>query len=540
MSQAQRTKNPEQRKKYKNWILIAVLLLTAFAFRFYVARYLANDHPADGELYALMARNVIEQHVYSHDDQPPYHPSLIRLPGYPLFLAGIYSVFGHHNNTAVRITQAVIDTCTCALVGILAFYWEPRETRKRVAALSAGALAAICPFTSIYVGTILTETWASFFAVSLCLLTTLAFLARSNRKALWLWGATGLLGGIGVFFRPDSGLFVLAVGLALVASVATRRTSPHQSQTGWLAKGTTVFIQGLILSLAFLLVLVPWTVRNWRVFHLFQPLAPAHAEMPGEFVPRGYLAWVRTWIDDGRYILPVLWFLDDEPISVKDMPESAFDSAEEKARVAQLLDQYNHPPTTEETPSPSPTPPAAPTTEPEESTAAEPDEGDDESGDEEAEEEPEQQTPEMTPAIDAQFAQIARERIARSPLRYYLWLPIKRGWSLWAGPHSDYYPFEGELFPVSELDHSTHQHIWLPFFALLVALYTVLGLAGALVLLRTREGNARRWLLLVALMIFIRLAFFSTIENPEPRYVVEFFPFLSALGGIALSCIGKY
>jgi hypothetical protein len=35
---------------------------------------------------------------------------LIRLPGYPLFLAAIYSVFGHGNNTAVRVVQAVLDT----------------------------------------------------------------------------------------------------------------------------------------------------------------------------------------------------------------------------------------------------------------------------------------------------------------------------------------------------------------------------------------------------------------------------------------------
>jgi hypothetical protein len=35
-------------------------------------------------------------------------------------------------------------------------------------------------------------------------------------------------------------------------------------------------------------------------------------------------------------------------------------------------------------------------------------------------------------------------------------------------------------------------------------------------------------------MIFLRLGFFATLENPEPRYVVEIFPFLSILGGIAV------
>jgi hypothetical protein len=36
-------------------------------------------------------------------------------------------------------------------------------------------------------------------------------------------------------------------------------------------------------------------------------------------------------------------------------------------------------------------------------------------------------------------------------------------------------------------------------------------------------------------MIILRLAFFATLENPEPRYVVEAFPFLSILGGIAVN-----
>jgi hypothetical protein len=36
-------------------------------------------------------------------------------------------------------------------------------------------------------------------------------------------------------------------------------------------------------------------------------------------------------------------------------------------------------------------------------------------------------------------------------------------------------------------------------------------------------------------MIFLRFGFFATLENPEPRYVVEVFPFLSILGGIALT-----
>ncbi len=145
----------------------------------------------------------------------------------------------------------------------------------------------------------------------------------------------------------------------------------------------------------------------------------------------------------------------------------------------------------------------------------------------------------MTPQIDAAFGQLAAERIARHPLRYYLWMPAKRAAALWFNTHSDYYPFEGTLLPLEDLDHDTHQHIWLPLFAVLVGIYTFAGLAGALVLWLSGDFLSRSSVLLVFLMVITRLGFFSSLENPEPRYVVEFFPFLAALGGIAFARIWK-
>jgi hypothetical protein len=59
------------------------------------------------------------------------------------------------------------------------------------------------------------------------------------------------------------------------------------------------------------------------------------------------------------------------------------------------------------------------------------------------------------------------------------------------------------------------------------------------VLWDSREFAARRWLLLVALCIGLRLVLFSSMENPEPRYLVEFFPFLAVLGGIAIARIPR-
>ncbi|HAF21823.1 MAG TPA: hypothetical protein DCK93_02745 [Blastocatellia bacterium] len=547
--------------KRKAMLVFALLLWAAFCFRVAVARFLPNDAPFDGQVYAQIARNVLEQHVYSPATEAPYDPSLIRLPGYPLFLSGIYSVFGHGNNTAVRVAQALIDTASCGLIALIAFFWEPDDRLKRRTSIAALVLAVLCPFTTIYVATILTETPTVFFALAMCLTATLAFKSATQKKALLLWGATGLLAGAAVLFRPDSGLFAAAIGITLVVTTLLRPSGVESSKRRpeLLYRFSRASYLGAVFSLAFCLALAPWTIRNFRMFHLFQPLAPAHAEMPGEFVPRGYLSWLRTWIDDARYIDPVLWSLDERPIQLETIPDKAFDSAEEKQRVAALLEKYNHPPeepaAANAPPDSEPSPPLSEDqsnqSQESESSKTEDesaqDKGSDEADQDDQSDQSDENAPadqavdqpvEMTPGIDAGFAQLASERIRRHPLRYYLWLPTKRAASLWFDTHSQYYPFEGQLLPLEDLDYDIHQQFWLPLFAGLTFLYTLLGIAGGWFLWQTRDFIARQWLLLAALMIFLRLAFFSSLENPEPRYVVEIFPFLAIFGGIALVRMG--
>jgi Dolichyl-phosphate-mannose-protein mannosyltransferase len=587
------------KSRRREFLILAFLIVMSAGFRIFVAHHWPNDAPDDGRVYAQIARNLLEQHKFSDEAQPPYEPTLIRLPGYPLFVAAIYKVFGHGNNGAVRIVQALVDTGTCALIALLAFYWQPDKERNRTAAIAALALAAVCPFTTIYSATILTEVPTMFLAMATCFAATLAFRnmfttedteedqGRRLRRALLWWIVAGLLGGLNVLFRPDSGLFVAAIGFTLLidafrvptlVELFSRKKGPTKVGTLHADEGgrhlfalpalSRTIAAAFLFSLVFALVLTPWTIRNWRAFHLFQPLAPAHGEMPGELVPRGYHLWLRTWLDDERYIGTFLWSLDNQQIALDDVPPYAFDSAEEKDRVAALLNQYNHPQGSEIASNPkvqpSLTPPASPTPAPSLSKAPaaspqpspknsapsanannnaeekddESDQGDEGDNSDQSDQSQENGPAQMTAEIDRGFAQLAHERIARHPFRFYVWLPIARAHTMWFDTHSQYWPFEGDLLPFDELDYAAHQQYWLSLFAGLTAAYTLLGLFGGWLLWASRKVAARRWLLLTTLIIGLRLAFFSTLENPEPRYVVEFFPFLSVLGGIAIAQIG--
>ena len=111
----------------RSHLLLAGLVVGALVARLVVAIGLANDESDDGRLYTRLAHNVLVNGVYAQDEQAPFHPTYIRVPGYPLFVAGIYRIFGDWNNTAVRAAQAVLDTATCGVVGWLACLWAPSE-----------------------------------------------------------------------------------------------------------------------------------------------------------------------------------------------------------------------------------------------------------------------------------------------------------------------------------------------------------------------------------------------------------------------------
>jgi hypothetical protein len=281
---------------------------------------------------------------------------------------------------------------------------------------------------------------------------------------------------------------------------------------------TRTIASGAMLSLGFLLALAPWTIRNERVFGLFQPIAPAQANMPGEFVPNGYIRWLKTWVDDVRYTLLQQY---NNPPSAS--PQQAAAAPDPKIQASDTL------PTQPSVDKPSEASPP-------ENDEASSEEADSQDQPDEPDEPGEVEGPkppvEMTPEVDAGFAQLATERIAKHPLRYYLIVPLKRASSLWFDTHSQYYPFQGELLPLSALDTDLHQQYWLSLFTFLTLLYTLLGFGGAWLMLRS-EGS-RIWFLMLVLLIVPRLAFLASMENPEPRYVVEFFAFVAAAGSLAV------
>src|SRR5438270_9464955 len=116
--------------------LVAGLLLRLF----FVIR-----HPhveGDSLIYGDLATNLLQHHIYGVTEAEGIRSTLIRLPGYPLFMAACFALFGAGNYTAVLCVQLVLDLGTCCLLGALA-----ERLMGRRAGLVALWLAALCPFT---------------------------------------------------------------------------------------------------------------------------------------------------------------------------------------------------------------------------------------------------------------------------------------------------------------------------------------------------------------------------------------------------------
>ena len=445
----------------------------------------------DTALYEQFAANWLKRSIYGMAIDGVVKPTDMRVPGYPAYLAVVYALTGQTGETArrwVMFGQIAVDLVTCLAIATLAALvvrlsassWSPRTAFR-----GALWLVATCPFTANYVAVPLTETFALFFTSMALLLIVLLF-ARFRGRSLFeiggrflsnagvplLAGLLGLTLGVGTLFRPETPLVLAVMWLVAVPYLVMRRELRRAAQL--------VVISGVTCFLP----LVPWGIRNAVTLHEVQFLAPEYSNLPGEIIPYGFMKWERTWLYRFRDVYLVSWNLNGEQINLDDIPSYAFDSTEEKERVGAILDAYN-------------------------------------------------QTQTLTPEEDAAFGAIGRERTARHPLRTYLEVPALRVLTMWFTPRIELLPFSGKLRPVSEAwqQDAVDFSVTVGFFVLNVV-YVVLGVWGGVRL--WRWSPALRPVLAVFLAYtVIRTAFLTTLETPEPRYVLECFPVLLVLAAFA-------
>lgn len=428
----------------------------------------AGSVAGDTLLYGDIAKNWMTRGVYGFAASG--EPTLIRLPGYPLLMAACFRLFGMEHYTAVMYVQCAIDLATCVLVAALTWRLFGRR-----AALVALWLAALCPFVANYVAAPLTET-PTLATIAL------AFYGLERWRALgagwnrWVWVMAAAL-AYSLLLRPEQGLLAAVVVPAMAWTV--------WRDGGGVRVKTMLPVAVVIVCVG--LPLVPWTVRNWRTFHVFEPLAPRSATDPGEQVPTGFYRWYRTWAIDFASTDAVYWNYNAAEIDIADLPTRAFDTDEQYLRTEALLTEYNR-------------------------------------------------TCDAKPAFDAQFAKLAAERIADNPLRYYVALPVARVVNMVLRPRTELLPVSLDWWKWSK--HPGESAFSLAFAGLNLC-YLVVGLLGWWRWQQRQwDGNAAlAWAMMA--YVLLRLALLLTMDNSEPRYTLEFFPCLIVWAGALLSPRGE-
>jgi hypothetical protein len=234
----------------RRWIWAAVVvgfaLRAAFGAFYWVGKPLTHDERE----YLGLARSLTEGRGFSYDpaEAAGTTQQFGRAPGYPVFLAfaGAGRAAHEHAPAGLKLAQALIGAATIGLIALIAL-----QAAGPRAGVAAAAVAAVYP----------PLVWTPAYVFSETVYSALAFgaahlLQRSvdGGQGLRIRGgrlgaAAGVVAGLALLVRPAM-LFFLP--LAVV----------------WLARRRRLALAA-VFTVAVILVVAPWTVRNVRTHGRF-------------------------------------------------------------------------------------------------------------------------------------------------------------------------------------------------------------------------------------------------------------------------------
>lgn len=242
-------------RSYLCLLLLALVPRLALAFVFLRAPISMDDmHQYDMLARSLIAGNgyrwyaradveILQPYLEAYYgftlpvDQVPVegYRTVFRAPGYPFFLAGVYSASGLTQRfAAARLIQALMGACLAPLTALLAL----RLGLVRRTALLAGGIVAVYPILVFYPLALASE---NLFIVLLLAGMILLLEAIERGRTATTVGA-GLLLGLATLTRSTLIVFLPMGALALLRGVGPRKA--------------------IVFSLVACLTLVPWAVRN--------------------------------------------------------------------------------------------------------------------------------------------------------------------------------------------------------------------------------------------------------------------------------------
>ena len=241
--------------KPRLWLMVLIALalrLAVMAFLYDEQLSPERDHWRFGYETGRIARSIAQGDGFSSPLFGNTGPTAMLPPVYPYIVAGFFKIFGIYTTAsalAILSFQALISALTC-----LPVYFIAHKSFGGRAALWAGWGWAFFPYAVYFPVERIWGTWLATLLLSLLFLMVLRF---EESRGLWTWAGFGLLWALAALTEP----VVLSVLLPLTAWCCYRL---HKKRAHWAMGVATA-------ALVFAVVIAPWFIRNYEVFHRVIP-----------------------------------------------------------------------------------------------------------------------------------------------------------------------------------------------------------------------------------------------------------------------------
>ena len=254
--------------------LLYILLAHTFRVR------LSDDHFEFGWEMGRIGRALATGYGYSDPFTGHTGPTAWTPPLYTLLIGSVFKVFGVYTRLSAFVLLTV-NSLLSAWTAVLVWEIGLRCCNRRVAWWS-GWLWALYPAAMQYAVRWIWEMCATAAVFTALVLLVLRMRGVGNpvpprqtgrQWALfgWLWGVLALLNPAPLLMLPVMLLYLLAPARSGAVTGASR-TDIGALQRTLYALRTAPYARIALSLVLFLLVLTPWTVRNYVVFHRFIPL----------------------------------------------------------------------------------------------------------------------------------------------------------------------------------------------------------------------------------------------------------------------------
>jgi 4-amino-4-deoxy-L-arabinose transferase-like glycosyltransferase len=234
---------PRRRAPRTVWLVGFLLALTLALRLGYVAATPGDQAIDDAHNYDVHARSIAAGHGFARIGSGPSGQTAFRPPGYPYFLAGVYSVSGVERAQpatrlrAGRVANALVGTVIVALIGVLC-----AQLFDRRVGLTAMALGGIYVPLILVGGSLMSE--PLFAALLLGALAAATQHRASAHRYRWALLA-GLLAGLAILTRANAAILLAPLVIAV-----------WDARPRWSRRALAP----------------PGTIRNAVVFHSFVPV----------------------------------------------------------------------------------------------------------------------------------------------------------------------------------------------------------------------------------------------------------------------------